>query len=184
MNQLETIFSELGISHYLGAFVDQGFDTWETILDITESDLWVAPQAGLVVSREEAELTCSRDALGVKLGHRRVCRFPLSPRAARLVLICCQKLQRRIANYRGLQVPIATLVSPTRTSIEDAPVNGNKTAQSEPKDGTSSTKRKYRRHPKVRLNLPGATPPGRCCPRETSTVLPGAALNANTPLPA
>lgn len=41
---------ELGISHYLKDFVEQGFDTWETILDITESDF---------------------DALGVKLGHRR-----------------------------------------------------------------------------------------------------------------
>ncbi|KAJ9142107.1 High mobility group protein B3 [Pleurostoma richardsiae] len=47
---LEEVFGELGISQYLGAFLDQGFDTWETILDITESDL---------------------DALGVKLGHRR-----------------------------------------------------------------------------------------------------------------
>jgi len=50
-SQLETIFGELGISQYLHAFLDQGFDTWETILDITESDL---------------------DALGVLLGHRRV----------------------------------------------------------------------------------------------------------------
>ena len=36
---LEGIFGELGISQYLDTFVDQGFDTWETILDITESDL-------------------------------------------------------------------------------------------------------------------------------------------------
>ncbi|KAL8370681.1 hypothetical protein RB595_000849 [Gaeumannomyces hyphopodioides] len=47
---LGEIFGELGISQYLDVFVDQGFDTWDTILDITESDL---------------------DALGVKLGHRR-----------------------------------------------------------------------------------------------------------------
>jgi len=47
---LEVIFGELGISQYLDTFLEQGFDTWETILDITESDL---------------------DALGVKLGHRR-----------------------------------------------------------------------------------------------------------------
>lgn len=47
---LETIFRELGISQYLDTFVEQGFDTWDTILDIQESDL---------------------DALGVKLGHRR-----------------------------------------------------------------------------------------------------------------
>lgn len=36
---LGEIFGELGISQYLDAFVDQGFDTWDTILDITESDL-------------------------------------------------------------------------------------------------------------------------------------------------
>lgn len=36
---LAEIFMELGISQYLDAFVDQGFDTWDTILDITESDL-------------------------------------------------------------------------------------------------------------------------------------------------
>ncbi|PHH77375.1 hypothetical protein CDD82_3547 [Ophiocordyceps australis] len=48
--ELEGIFAELGLSQYLDAFVDQGFDAWETILDIQESDL---------------------DALGVKLGHRR-----------------------------------------------------------------------------------------------------------------
>ena len=35
----DEIFQELGISQYLGAFVDQGPDTWETISDITESDL-------------------------------------------------------------------------------------------------------------------------------------------------
>jgi hypothetical protein len=46
MNQLEYIFEELGISQYLGAFVDQGFDSWETILDITESDLYVIPTHG------------------------------------------------------------------------------------------------------------------------------------------
>lgn len=40
---LDSIFGELGLSQYLDTFVDQGFDTWETILDITESDLWVQP---------------------------------------------------------------------------------------------------------------------------------------------
>lgn len=37
--RLAAIFGELGISQYLDAFVEQGFDTWDTILDITESDL-------------------------------------------------------------------------------------------------------------------------------------------------
>ncbi|KAJ3493033.1 hypothetical protein NLG97_g4989 [Lecanicillium saksenae] len=48
--ELESVFAELGLAQYLDAFVDQGFDSWDTILDIQESDL---------------------DALGVKLGHRR-----------------------------------------------------------------------------------------------------------------
>lgn len=50
MTDLREIFAELGIPQYLQDFLDQGFDTWDTILDITESDF---------------------DALGVKLGHRR-----------------------------------------------------------------------------------------------------------------
>src|SRR3984885_9125117 len=50
MTELGDIFEELGISQYLHDFLEQGFDTWDTILDITESDF---------------------DALGVKLGHRR-----------------------------------------------------------------------------------------------------------------
>jgi len=50
MTELEVIFAELGLQQYLNEFVEQGFDSWETILDITESDF---------------------DALGVKLGHRR-----------------------------------------------------------------------------------------------------------------
>ncbi|KFY09201.1 hypothetical protein V492_05571 [Pseudogymnoascus sp. VKM F-4246] len=50
MTILAEIFDELGITQYLDGFIDQGFDTWETILDITEPDF---------------------DVLGVKLGHRR-----------------------------------------------------------------------------------------------------------------
>lgn len=50
MTELDDIFADLGIAQYLDIFLEQGFDTWETILDITESDF---------------------DTLGVKLGHRR-----------------------------------------------------------------------------------------------------------------
>ncbi|KAF2499378.1 hypothetical protein BU16DRAFT_269122 [Lophium mytilinum] len=50
MNDLGERLERLGLSQYLDAFVAEGFDTWETILDITESDL---------------------GALNVKLGHRR-----------------------------------------------------------------------------------------------------------------
>ncbi|KFY71186.1 hypothetical protein V499_08602 [Pseudogymnoascus sp. VKM F-103] len=50
MTDLADIFDELGLTQYLDSFLDQGFDTWDTILDITEPDF---------------------DVLGVKLGHRR-----------------------------------------------------------------------------------------------------------------
>lgn len=117
-SQLEVIFRELGISHYLHTFVDQGFDTWDTILDITESDL---------------------DALGVKLGHRR-------------------KLQRRIANSRGL-APEAALVSPTRQSIEESRPDGFKSETSKVEGPpTAVAKRKYRRHPKPDEDAPERPP--------------------------
>lgn len=45
--ELESTFRELGIAQYLNTFVDQGFDTWETILDIQESDLYVSQKVGV-----------------------------------------------------------------------------------------------------------------------------------------
>jgi hypothetical protein len=71
---LETIFAELGIAQYLDAFLEQGFDTWETILDITQSDLYVRVKAGKigVCGGCTDRATLRSDALGVKLGHRRV----------------------------------------------------------------------------------------------------------------
>lgn len=170
MTSLECIFGELGISQYLDAFIDQGFDSWDTILDITESDL---------------------DALGVKLGHRRVkttqppppplpCYSspcypslcypspyfssspppppPPSKRSAPWLTACVKKLQRRIANSRGLG-PGVSLVSPTRTSIEDGKVESSRseapaTARSDNRDTSTVAKRKYRRHPKVRVWCP------------------------------
>lgn len=42
--QLEEVLEDLGLAQYHESFVDQGFDTWETILDITESDLYAVSQ--------------------------------------------------------------------------------------------------------------------------------------------
>ncbi|KFY69712.1 hypothetical protein V498_10439, partial [Pseudogymnoascus sp. VKM F-4517 (FW-2822)] len=50
MTELAEIFDDIGLIQYLHSFLEQGFDTWETVLDITEPDF---------------------DVLGVKLGHRR-----------------------------------------------------------------------------------------------------------------
>lgn len=39
--EASSILAQLGLSQYLDAFVDEGFDTWEALLDIQESDLSV-----------------------------------------------------------------------------------------------------------------------------------------------
>lgn len=40
MTGLDTILERLGLSQYLQAFLDEGFDTWDTLMDVTESDLY------------------------------------------------------------------------------------------------------------------------------------------------
>ena len=71
MAELAEIFDELDLAQYLNSFLEQGFDTWDTILDITEPDLCVL---GHHLSPHPLVwmLMCRSDALGVKLGHRRV----------------------------------------------------------------------------------------------------------------
>lgn len=39
MNDLASHLERLGLEQYLDAFIGEGFDTWETLLDIQESDL-------------------------------------------------------------------------------------------------------------------------------------------------
>lgn len=68
MTELGPIFVRLGLAQYLEQFLDEGFETWETVLDITESDLY-APCFQLT---HLLLIFTSRDALSVKLGHRRV----------------------------------------------------------------------------------------------------------------
>lgn len=40
MTELGAIFSRLGLEQYLNVFLTEGFETWGTVLDITESDLY------------------------------------------------------------------------------------------------------------------------------------------------
>ena len=39
MTDLDSVLSRLGLSQYLDKFVAEGFETWDTVLDITEEDL-------------------------------------------------------------------------------------------------------------------------------------------------
>ena len=41
MSDLAERLERLGLSEYLERLAGEGFDTWETVLDITESDLCV-----------------------------------------------------------------------------------------------------------------------------------------------
>lgn len=43
MTDLEEVLDRLGLLQYLGRLNDEGFDKWETVLDITEQDLFVTP---------------------------------------------------------------------------------------------------------------------------------------------
>ncbi|PSN65557.1 hypothetical protein BS50DRAFT_589950 [Corynespora cassiicola Philippines] len=118
MSDLGERLARLGLSQYLESLVAEGFDTWETVLDITESDL---------------------SSLNVKLGHRR-------------------KLQRAIAESRGqssdrpLPFSIAKGASADGSyrSDDSAPESkGGQGVTSAAGTAGTSTKRKYRRHPKV-----------------------------------
>ena len=40
MTDLTESLSRLGLAQYLHVFTYEGFETWETLLDITESDLY------------------------------------------------------------------------------------------------------------------------------------------------
>jgi len=39
MAEIETLLSRLGMSEYTTRFLAEGFDVWESIMDITETDL-------------------------------------------------------------------------------------------------------------------------------------------------
>lgn len=51
MTALSAKLDELGLAEYYHAFVNEGFDTWQTVLDITESDLYVALTSASLQSR-------------------------------------------------------------------------------------------------------------------------------------
>jgi len=39
MSSLESILEKLGLAEYLPGLLNEGFNKWETVLDITETDL-------------------------------------------------------------------------------------------------------------------------------------------------
>ncbi|KAF2112490.1 hypothetical protein BDV96DRAFT_163868 [Lophiotrema nucula] len=125
MSELEERLERLGLSQYFESFVSEGFDTWETLLDITESDF----------------------TLGVKLGHRR-------------------KLQRTIAESRGQSSDRPLPISLSKANTEGSYRSDDSATESKVRPSESfvtgtagtSTKRKYRRHPKADEHAPERPP--------------------------
>ncbi|KAK6409379.1 hypothetical protein LTR95_018323 [Oleoguttula sp. CCFEE 5521] len=113
----------IGLTQYHDKFVQEAFDTWEVLIDITEPDL---------------------DALGVKLGHRRV-------------------LQRAILDYRRKNSYDASSYGAAEDQEEfnkvdpvlgaDDETNGNGVTRA-----TVNGKRRYRRHPKADEYAPDRPP--------------------------
>lgn len=128
MPELAEIFAELGISHYLNNFLEQGFDTWETILDITESDF---------------------DHLEVKLGHRRKIQRRIANSRG-------LSTDRALVSPRHSPAPPEEVKPATvRADANQTSGNGSATATAPAPHGA---KRKYRRHPKPDENAPERSP--------------------------
>lgn len=152
MTELGAIFSRLGLEQYLDAFVTEGFESWKTVLDITESDLYDVSRPLLCQVRWANPFS---DALGVKLGHRRVSEIDhqISPRRAEGTEIG-QKLQREIANSR-IYFSDQHSPPPEGEGRNGRPDERAYYGNGGGKNSTGSVeKRKYQRHPKVFLTVP------------------------------
>ncbi|KAH0268820.1 HMG-box, partial [Aureobasidium melanogenum] len=131
----EYVLDRLDLARYHDAFVDEGFDSWDTLMDVTESDL---------------------EALNVKLGHRRkLQRAILNASKDRTPLPLLLHSASRDESA-GLDEPKKTQTPHFRqqNSIEsqeqDAAARNNGPSQ--------RSKRKYRRHPKADEHAPERPP--------------------------
>ncbi|KAM0690309.1 hypothetical protein Q7P36_009076 [Cladosporium allicinum] len=121
--------NRLGLSQYHDSLVQEAFDSWDILADITEEDL---------------------DAIGVKLGHRRILQRAIAEyrkegaQTAPVVELPTEPKHRAAKSDGSISIPITT---------EPLPVsNGASRAQ------PTGSKRKYRRHPKPDDNAPDRPP--------------------------
>jgi hypothetical protein len=86
--------------------------------------------------------------LGVKLGHRRVISaFPAFLTGEETDVL--QKLQRRIANARGIAPSVSLPLKPKPDEVKQDGSRQEPTKPEGSQEGAGVVKRKYRRHPKV-----------------------------------
>jgi len=137
MTDLAAILDRLGLGLYVDNFLAEGFDVWETVLDITESDLSVSILPRLL----DLIADTTSDALSVKLGHRR-------------------KLQREIATIRGISIEQVIARAAPGPQSDRATSDGETHTSRPPGSKSEGTrgKRRYRRHPKADTNSPERPP--------------------------
>ncbi|KAK0612739.1 hypothetical protein DIS24_g11975 [Lasiodiplodia hormozganensis] len=128
MTDLRQKLEQLGLSQYLGVFVSEGFDTWETVLDIRESDL---------------------NFLNVKLGHRR----KLQRAIAETRGIPFERLDHAVPYLHAALSVDGSYLSDDSAS-ENRSLNHHKRIKPPFGNTGSTTKRKYRRRPKPDENAP------------------------------
>lgn len=131
MTDLELALSGLGLSQYLDCLVQAGFDSWETLMEITEQDL---------------------ESLNVKLGHRRKLQRQIAnsrrsterlsshqPHHPLAIPMCCSSSSTSgSSGHRGTATGDGAWLAPTPV---DAPIVPPK-------------KRAYVHHPKPDTNAP------------------------------
>ena len=75
MTELAEKLDELDLAQYLERFLEQGFDTWDTILDIKETDLYVLGQLWLYAFG--LDFNAPQRFFGRQLGPLRLRQIPL-----------------------------------------------------------------------------------------------------------
>jgi len=128
MSDLRQRLARLGLSQYLEVFTSEGFDTWDTVLDITESDL---------------------SHLQVKLGHRRKLQRAIAESRGQSSDRPLPLTLPRAASVEG------SYRSGDESGTE---TKGKQGESSTPGTIGQSTKRKYRRHPKPDEHAPERPP--------------------------
>ncbi|KAI4845647.1 hypothetical protein E4T44_04405 [Aureobasidium sp. EXF-8845] len=123
---LRLLLERLDLARYHDALVDEGFDTWETLMDITESDL---------------------KALGVKLGHRRKLQraiFEASKDRTPLPLLLRSGSRDESAGHDE-----SKKIQPPQLQQQTSNGSQDQDAASRTSGPPQRSKRKYRRHPRA-----------------------------------
>jgi len=131
MTDLAERLDRLGLSGYAKRLALEGFDTWETVLDITESDL---------------------NTLGFKLGHRRKLQRAIAESRG-------QPAERALLLEHG-KVTMQDGYQSDESMHDTKESSGQATpaAQASTSQPSTGTKRKYRRHPKADEHAPERPP--------------------------